>query len=103
MRKVRSASVIFYYLRDKFHPLCIFVVILYFYFRCFAFRPTEDITTFDRSSHFYERRDGAENYVRRPASAYHVVSPSDSLRGRTRERDRLYRNGPPHYTPILER
>ncbi|XP_065210776.1 protein split ends isoform X2 [Planococcus citri] len=68
----------------------------------FTHGPSEEITTFDRSSHFYERRDGTENYVRRPPSAYHVVSPSDSLRGRTRERDRLYRNGPSHYTPILD-
>lgn len=67
-------------------------------------RTSEEITTFDRSSHFYERRDGTENYVRRtPSSAYHVVSPSESLRSRTRDRDRIYRNGPSHYTPILER
>lgn len=49
----------------------------------------------DRSSHFYERRDG-DAYLRRPATTYHVADP---LRGRTR--DRLYRNGP--YTPLLER
>lgn len=49
----------------------------------------------DRSSHFYERRDG-DAYLRRPAATYHVADP---LRGRTR--DRLYRNGP--YTPLLER
>jgi hypothetical protein len=49
----------------------------------------------DRSSHFYERRDG-DAYLRRPATTYHVADP---LRGRTR--DRLYRNGP--YTSLLER
>lgn len=76
-------------------------MILNVFFSC-DYRP-EDITTFDsRSSHFFERRDGTESYVRRPPAAY-VVSPSESLRGRTRERDRLYRNGPTHYTPILER
>jgi hypothetical protein len=58
-------------------------------------RPAEDHATFERSSHFYERREG-DAYLRRPASAYHV---SDPLRGRTR--DRVYRNGP--YTPLIER
>ncbi|XP_033609160.1 protein split ends isoform X5 [Cryptotermes secundus] len=49
----------------------------------------------DRSSHFYERREG-DAYLRRSATTYHVADP---LRGRTR--DRLYRNGP--YTTLLDR
>ncbi|PSN39346.1 hypothetical protein C0J52_21870 [Blattella germanica] len=57
-------------------------------------RPPEDHASFERSSHFYERREG-DAYLRRPTSAYHVTDP---LRGRTR--DRLYRNGP--YTPLIE-
>ncbi|KAJ9592197.1 hypothetical protein L9F63_001313, partial [Diploptera punctata] len=57
--------------------------------------PPEDHASFERSSHFYERREG-DGYLRRPTSAYHVTDP---LRGRTR--DRLYRNGP--YTPLIER
>uniref|UniRef100_A0A1B6D8R2 Msx2-interacting protein n=1 Tax=Clastoptera arizonana TaxID=38151 RepID=A0A1B6D8R2_9HEMI len=66
----------------------------------FSHGPPEEISSFERSSHFYERererRDG-EAYLRRSSSTYHVA-PSEPLRGRTR--DRLYRNGP--YTPIIE-
>ncbi|XP_069682779.1 protein split ends-like isoform X5 [Periplaneta americana] len=61
----------------------------------FPHGPPEDHATFERSSHFYERREG-DAYLRRQASAYHVTDP---LRGRTR--DRLYRNGP--YTPLIDR
>lgn len=63
-------------------------------------RPPEEINSFERSSHFYERerdrRDG-DAYLRRASSTYHVAA--EPLRGRTR--DRHYRNGP--YTPIIER
>ncbi|CAH0381486.1 unnamed protein product [Bemisia tabaci] len=59
----------------------------------------EEISSFERSSHFYERsRESEASYLRRSTSTYHV-SPPDTLRGRTR--DRIYRNGP--YTPIIER
>nr|CAD7605737.1 unnamed protein product [Timema genevievae] len=59
--------------------------------------PPEDHASFERSSHFYERREG-DAYLRRgPAPAYHVTAP-DPLRGRTR--DRLYRNGP--YSQLIE-
>ncbi|XP_072157551.1 uncharacterized protein spen isoform X2 [Bemisia tabaci] len=58
----------------------------------------EEISSFERSSHFYERsRESEASYLRRSTSTYHV-SPPDTLRGRTR--DRIYRNGP--YTPIIE-
>nr|CAD7197647.1 unnamed protein product [Timema douglasi] len=61
-------------------------------------RPPEDHASFERTSHFYERREG-DAYLRRgPAPAYHVTAP-DPLRGRTR--DRLYRNGP--YSQLIER
>nr|CAD7425499.1 unnamed protein product [Timema monikensis] len=59
--------------------------------------PPEDHASFERTSHFYERREG-DAYLRRgPAPAYHVTAP-DPLRGRTR--DRLYRNGP--YSQLIE-
>ncbi|RZF37011.1 hypothetical protein LSTR_LSTR004699 [Laodelphax striatellus] len=68
----------------------------------FSHGPPDEITGFERSSHFYERRgegDATAAYLRRPpASTYHVSAQEPPLRGRTR--DRLYRNGP--YTPIIE-
>ncbi|XP_046673537.1 protein split ends isoform X3 [Homalodisca vitripennis] len=66
----------------------------------FSHGPPEEISSFERSSHFYERerdrRDG-DAYLRRASSTYHVTA-AEPLRGRTR--DRHYRNGP--YTPIIE-
>lgn len=82
--------------------MCIYaLVVINFSVYDDVYRPAEEISSFERSSHFYERererRDG-DAYLRRPASTYHVA-PSEPLRGRAR--DRLYRNGP--YTPIIER
>ncbi|XP_054269118.1 protein split ends-like isoform X4 [Macrosteles quadrilineatus] len=66
----------------------------------FSHGPPEEISSFERSSHFYERererRDG-DAYLRRASSTYHVPA-AEPLRGRTR--DRHYRNGP--YAPIIE-
>ncbi|XP_024220048.1 protein split ends isoform X3 [Halyomorpha halys] len=53
-------------------------------------------SSFDRSSHFYDR-EGAGGYIRRSGS-YHSQGESLS-RNRTRDRT-AYRNGP--YTPIIE-
>ncbi|CAH1406627.1 unnamed protein product [Nezara viridula] len=61
-------------------------------------RGSEELSSsFDRSSHFYDR-EGAGGYIRRSGS-YHSQGESLS-RNRTRDRT-AYRNGP--YTPIIER
>lgn len=52
--------------------------------------PLEELSSFERSSHFYDREREASYRGRPTASGYHVVSPiqgsPDPLRTRTRER-----------------
>ncbi|EEB11614.1 hypothetical protein Phum_PHUM127450 [Pediculus humanus corporis] len=87
--------------------LCVCVCVCIYIYLYIA----DDHSTFERTSHFYERgtstpgtplptpgtRSEVDGYLRR-SSVYHT--PPDPLRGRPR--DRSYRNGPP-YTSGTER
>lgn len=66
---------------------------------CFIHRsPLEELGSFERSNHFYDRERDASYRGRPPAPGYHVVSPiqgsPDPLRTRPRDRA-VFRAYPP--------